>query len=47
MARITRRPLAAAEPIENGIDAVWVPHGARDIEAVFGEDARQRRTRAC
>jgi hypothetical protein len=26
------------EPIEDGIDVVRVLHGARDIDAVFGED---------
>lgn len=27
------------EPIEDGIDVVRVLHSARDIDAVFGEDA--------
>jgi toxin ParE1/3/4 len=27
------------EPIEHGIDVVRVLHSARDIDAVFGEDA--------
>ena len=26
------------EPIEDGIDVVRVLHGARDIDAIFGED---------